>query len=156
MPTIGTFPDLFDAQTLDHAIARINALTPDSRPVWGKMTVAQMLAHCCVTYEMVYTDKHPRPNPVMRWVLRTLVKDRVIGPVPYSQGTPTAPAFRITDEREFAAERDRLIAYLQRVAAEGRTRFEGRESLSFGPLTSSEWNALMSKHLDHHLRQFGV
>jgi DinB superfamily len=154
--SIGSFPDLFDAQTLEQAIGRINALTPSSQPVWGKMTVAQMLAHCCVTYEMVYTDIHPRPNPIMRWVLRTLVKGRVMDATPYAQGTPTAPAFRITDSREFAAERERLIAYLQRVAAEGRAKFEGRESLSFGPLTAAEWNALMSKHLDHHLRQFGV
>jgi transposase InsO family protein len=26
----------------------------------------------------------------------------------------------------------------------------------FGPLTPEEWAILMYKHLDHHLRQFGV
>jgi hypothetical protein len=150
------FPDLFDPAVLEGTIARINALTPASLPVWGKMTVAQMLAHCSVSYEMVYTDKHPRPNPVMRWVLRTLVKRRVVGDAPYPHSTPTAPAFRITDEREFLVERERLLAYLRHTARQGRERFEGRESLSFGPLTSDEWNTLFAKHLDHHLRQFGV
>jgi hypothetical protein len=156
MANTGTIADLFDAQALEQTIARITALTPASTPVWGKMTVDQMLAHCCVAYEMVYTAKHPRPNPIMRWVLRRLVKERVVGPAPYPRGTPTAPAFRITDARDFETERDRLIAYLRQAAADGRAWFEGRESLSFGPLTANEWNVLFAKHLDHHLRQFGV
>lgn len=150
------YPDLFDSTNVDAAIRRISALTPESQPTWGKMTVSEMLAHVNVAYEMVYTTKHPRPNPIMRWVLKKIVKERVVGPAPYPRNTPTAPAFRITDSRDFAVERDRLIAYLRQVASEGRKSFEGRESLSFGPLTASEWNGLFSKHLDHHLQQFGV
>lgn len=152
----GSYPDLFDARTLDATIARINALTPASQPVWGKMSVAQMLAHCCVTYEMVYTDKHRRPNPIMRWVLRKVVKARVVGPEPYPHNTPTAPAFRITDTRAFETERERLIDYLRRAQKDGPAFYEGHPSLSFGPLTAQEWNVLFGKHLDHHLQQFGV
>jgi len=153
---MATLPDLFDAKDVAHTIARLHALAPDTPPQWGRMTVAQMLAHCCVAYEMVYTTTHPRPNALLRWVLRTFVKQGVVGPKPYPKSSPTAPAFRITDAREFDAERARLIAYLERVAGEGRGAFEGRASLSFGPLTASEWNMLFAKHLDHHLRQFGV
>jgi hypothetical protein len=120
------------------------------------MVVSEMLAHVNVAYEMVYEQKHPRPNPIMRFVLKRIVKARVVGPEPYPRNTPTAPAFRIKDTRDFTVERDRLIAYLQQVQREGRSQFEGRESLSFGPLTASEWNGLFSKHLDHHLQQFGV
>ena len=29
-------------------VARIHVLTPDSQPLWGNVTVAQMLAHCSV------------------------------------------------------------------------------------------------------------
>ena len=152
----GVYPDLFDASAVEAAVARLHALTPASRAQWGQMTVSQMLAHCCVAYEMVYTDRHPRPNVLMRWVLKTIVKEKVVGPSPYPRGTPTAPAFRIKGERDFAGERERLIAYIRQVAAEGRSAFEGRESLSFGPLTATEWNGLFSKHLDHHLTQFGV
>lgn len=150
------YPDLFDAAGVESVAQRIAALTPETRPRWGKMSVSEMLAHVNVAYEMVYTTKHRRPNPIMRWVLRTIVKQKVVGPDPYPRSTPTAPAFRITDTRDFATERDRLLGYLQQVAAEGRARFEGRESLSFGPLTATEWNGLFAKHLDHHLQQFGV
>jgi len=154
--TMPTYPDLFDAQGVETMRRRIAALTPESQPLWGKMTVSEMLAHVNVAYEMVYTTKHPRPNPIMRWVLKTIVKQRVVGPDPYPRNTPTAPAFRITDARDFETERQRLLDYLQQVMHEGRSRFEGRPSLSFGPLTANEWNGLFSKHLDHHLQQFGV
>lgn len=151
-----TYPDLFDAAGVEQMRRRIDALTPDTQPLWGRMGVAEMLAHVNVAYEMVYTDTHPRPNPLMRWVLRRIVKQRVVGPEPYPRNTPTAPAFRIKDAREFGTERARLLDFLHRVATEGRATFEGRESLSFGPLTATEWNGLFSKHLDHHLQQFGV
>lgn len=153
---VTTYPDLFDAAGVQSVGQRIAALTPESRPLWGKMSVSEMLAHVNVAYEMVYTDKHPRPNPIMRWVLKRIVKQRVVGPAPYPHNTPTAPAFRISDARDFGVERDRLLAYLQQVMHEGRGAFEGRASLSFGPLTANEWNMLFAKHLDHHLQQFGV
>ena len=156
MHTTDTLPDLFDSADVARTVARVMSLDAARAPLWGRMSVAQMLAHCCVAYEMVYTTKHPRPNALMRWILRTFVKQGVVGPKPYPRSTPTAPAFRITDARVFDTERERLVAYLHRVLGEGRARFEGRASLSFGPLTATEWNTLFAKHLDHHLRQFGA
>ncbi|MFY7813596.1 MAG: hypothetical protein ACOVRK_00260, partial [Chryseobacterium taeanense] len=46
--------NVFDAKVAQNYIDRINKLTPESQGLWGKMTVDQMLAHCCVSYEMVY------------------------------------------------------------------------------------------------------
>lgn len=151
-----TYADLFDAAGLEAALQRIASLTPASQPLWGKMGVAAMFAHLNVAYEMLYDDTHPRPNALMRFLLRTFLKNKVVGPQPYARNSPTAPQFRIADTRDFATERDRLIAYLRRMQGEGRARFEGRESASFGPLTAGEWNVMFSKHLDHHLRQFGA
>lgn len=148
--------DVFDPEVTRTLVGRVRALRPDSTPAWGKMTVAQMLAHCCVPYEMVYEDKHPKPGRLARAALRLFVKPAVVGPKPYRRNTPTAPAFRISDPRDFERERDRLVAYLERTAELGGDWFEGRESLSFGPLTRAEWSTLFHKHLDHHLTQFQV
>jgi hypothetical protein len=52
-------PDIFTKPVADSVIARINALTPITTPQWGKMNVSQMLAHCCVSYEMVYEQQPP-------------------------------------------------------------------------------------------------
>lgn len=150
------YPDVFDPVVLDVQLRRLEALSADARPQWGRMSAPAMLAHLNVSYEMVYDTIHPRPNAVMRWILRTFVKQSVVGPKPYARNSPTAPAFRITGARDFAKEKARLVAYMRRVAADGRRVFDGRESLSFGPLTADEWQVLFGKHLDHHLTQFGV
>jgi len=148
--------DVYDASVAAGLVARLNTLAPDARPRWGKMNVAQMLAHCSVAYEMAFEDKHPPAGAVMRWVLRTFVKPGVVNAKPFPKGSPTAPAFKVAPEQDFHRERERLIGYVERTAREGRPFFEGRPSPSFGPLTAAEWNALFYKHLDHHLTQFGA
>lgn len=65
--------NLFDPAVSQKQIRRIQTLRPDTRPQWGKMNVGQMLAHCSVAYEMVYEDIHPRPNPLLRFLLKTFV-----------------------------------------------------------------------------------
>jgi len=93
---------------------------------------------------------------VKRLLLRLVVKPGVVNEKPYRKGLPTAPEFRIEDAREFGDEQDRLAGYVERTARLGRGHFEGRDYPNFGPLTAREWNNLFAKHLDHHLRQFGV
>ena len=148
--------NIFDPVVTEELARRIGALTPETRPLWGKMNAAQVLAHLCVSYEMVYDDRHPKPGPVLRFVLRAFVKRAVVGEKTYPRSSRTAPAFVIADERDFEEERVRLLSFLDKTRALGPEAFEGRESLSFGPLTTAEWNNLFYKHLDHHLTQFGV
>jgi PHD/YefM family antitoxin component YafN of YafNO toxin-antitoxin module len=149
-------PNVFTEAVSSGLLARLNQLSPASQPQWGKMNVAQMLAHCNVTYELAYENKHPRPNALMRLILKTFVKKIVVGEKPYAQNGRTAPVFIIAGEREFAAEKDRLAAYIAKTQQLGQTAFEGKENPGFGKMTATEWNNLFYKHLDHHFRQFGV
>ena len=138
-------------------IARINKLTPDSQGEWGKMDVSRMLAHCCVTYEMVYEpDKHPKPNPIMRLILKLFVKKVVTGEKPFKKNSPTAPQFIMKSDKDFDVERSRLVAYIEKTQQLGEAEFDGKESVSFGILNKTEWNNMFYKHLNHHLTQFGV
>ena len=100
---------VFNAADVAELKTRINKLTPQTAALWGKMNVSQMLAHTNVSYEMAYTDKHPRPNAFMRFILKALVKNVVVGPKPYKRNTPTAKAFIIADERDFETEKARLF-----------------------------------------------
>ncbi|TDW51330.1 uncharacterized protein DUF1569 [Flavobacterium sp. 270] len=142
-----------DCQTI---INRINQLKPDSVALWGKMSVSQMLAHCSVSYEMVYEDIHKKPNGFMKLILKSFVKNKVVSDKPYPRNNPTAPQFIIKDDRNFAIEKSRLINYIIKTQELGVNEFEGKESHSFGKLTAIEWNNMFAKHLDHHLSQFGV
>ena len=148
--------NVFDPAVTAELIHRIEELTSESPALWGKMAVDQMLAHCCVAYEMAFTNKHPKANPVMRFLLKTFVKAGVVNEVPFKKNLPTTPAFRIKNEKNFGEEKTRLIAFLEQTLAAGEAAFEGKESPSFGPMTAKEWNNLLYKHLDHHLTQFGV
>jgi Protein of unknown function (DUF1569) len=149
-------PNIFTKEVVEGVIERINKLTPSSRPIWGKMSVAQMLAHCCVSYEMVYTDKHPKPGFFMSFILKNFIKKMVVSNKAYPKNSKTAPAFLVSDEKDFEAEKQRLIGYIRETEILGTYIFDGKVSHSFGPLSANEWNNMFYKHLDHHLKQFGV
>lgn len=149
-------PNIFSPEIANAVIGRIQQLTPQTQPLWGKMNVAQMLAHCNVAYEMTFENFHPKPGIFMRWMLKALVKPGVTNEVPYKKNVRTAPAFLITDERDFNKEKTRLIDYIEKCVNLGSANFDGKESLSFGKMNSSEWNNMFYKHLNHHLSQFGV
>lgn len=140
----------------DELIRRINKLTPTTQPQWGKMNVAQMLAHCNVTYELVYDNKHPKPIGFKKFLLKAFVKNVVVGEKPYKRNSPTAPVFLVPERQDFEREKQRLIDYINKTQQLGASHFDGKESHSFGPLTSAQWDTMFYKHLDHHLTQFGV
>lgn len=148
--------NVFTVETRDEIINRINSLTVETQRVWGTMDVAQMLAHCNVAYELVFTDKHPKPGAFKAFILKLLVKPIVVNEKIYPKNTRTAPEFLIANEKDFEAEKKRLIDYITQVQELGESHFDGKASHSFGPLTKTEWNNMFYKHLDHHLRQFGA
>ncbi|WP_264537789.1 DUF1569 domain-containing protein [Flavobacterium sp. N1736] len=148
--------NIFSKEDSNDFINRINQLNYDSKAVWGKMSVDQMLAHCNVTYEMVYDDIHPKPNGFIKFILKVLVKSSVVNDNPYPRNSKTAQQFLIKGNRNFETEKTRLIGYINRTQELGENYFEGKESHSFGRLTAKEWNNMFAKHLDHHLSQFGV
>ena len=149
-------PNVFDQSVSDNLIQRINTLNRAAPAQWGKMNVAQMLAHCNVAYEMVYENKHPKPNFLMKFILKTFIRKIVTNEVPFKHNSQTAPAFIISDERNFDAEKKRLIDYVSKTLQLGKPYFDNKESMSFGKLSATEWNNMFYKHLNHHLTQFGV
>ena len=149
-------PDIFCKAVTREVVNRIEKLDSQQQPLWGKMSVAQMLAHCCVSYEYVYEDKHNPPGMLMKLILKTMVKNTVTSEKPYAKNSRTAPDFLIKETKNFEEEKARLINYLIKTQELGKMHFKGKESHSFGKLSCTEWNNMFYKHLDHHLNQFGV
>ena len=44
--------NLFERETIDEVISRIDTLQPAAERQWGKMDVAQMMAHCSAALDM--------------------------------------------------------------------------------------------------------
>ncbi|WP_426278556.1 DUF1569 domain-containing protein [Chryseobacterium sp. S-02] len=149
--------NVFDSKDAQNYIDRINNLVEDTHGLWGRMTVDQMLAHCCVSYEMVYEpEKHKKPGAIAKFILKRFVKPKVVGEKSYPRDSPTAPQFIIKGRKNFEEEKKRLIGFIQKTQQLGASAFDGKESHSFGKLSSQEWNNMFAKHLNHHLSQFGV
>jgi hypothetical protein len=149
-------PNIFSADVSNKMMERINNLKPTTAAQWGKMNVAQMLAHCNVTYEMVFENIHPKPNAFIKFILKAIVKKKVVTEVPYTHNGKTAPQFIIKDNKNFDTEKQRLLSYITKAQLLGQSHFNNKESHSFGVLSTTEWSNMFYKHLDHHLTQFGA
>jgi hypothetical protein len=147
--------NLFEAADRDALQRRLSALQPSSPRQWGKMNVSQMLAHCAIALEVPCGDR-VKSQRLFGRVLAPFVKSSVLGLKPFTHNAPTDPEYRIGDDREFEAEKARLLALVERFCRRGPASADGVVHSFFGRLTGDEWGRLMFKHLDHHLRQFGA
>ena len=148
--------NLFDDLKVIEVKARIAQLRPDSQRLWGKMNAPQAVAHCAAGLELALGERTP-PRMLMGRIIGPLVKPMVFrNDEPLRRNSPTAEGLAIQDERNLATERERLYVMIDRFALAGPEGCTGHPHSFFGRLTPQQWAILMYKHLDHHLRQFGV
>lgn len=144
--------DLFDPVIKQEITDRINQLSAESKQQWGKMNVSQMLHHCQLPIRAAYGAIKPKGNFVLR-LIGPLVKSVLYNGKPYKQGLPTDKSYVITDEKDFEKEKTALLVLLQKFNEPSITN---QPHPVFGKLTKEQWSKATWKHLDHHLRQFGV
>ena len=132
--------NIFNKIDINEIIIRINKLNPGTKALWGQMSVDQMLAHCNVSYELVYDDIHPKPNAFKRFILKQFVKNLVVSETIYKRNGPTASEFKIKESKNFETEKLRLIDHITKTQELGAEHFDGKISHSFGALTADEWN----------------
>lgn len=149
--------NLFDKNVSNELINRIEQLKPNQTPLWGKMSVDKMLAHCNVAYSYTYQpEKFKKPSAFKKFMLKIFVKNIVVSEKSYTKNGRTAPEFVIAESKDFEKEKAKLIENINKTQQLGASYFNGLENFSFGKMTDKEWNNLFYKHLNHHLTQFGV
>jgi hypothetical protein len=146
---------LFDTSSFNEVIQRINALTPDSQRQWGKMEVAQMMAHCKEAFKVPLSER-PIPRMFISYIIGWAIKSKLYNETPYGKGLPTSPDFLIKDQRNFEQEKHGLIALITNFYQLGSDKVAKHPHPFFGKLTPVQWGQGMYKHLDHHLSQFGA
>jgi len=147
--------NLFDRESVSEILDRINNLQPASAAHWGKMNVAQMLAHCSAAMDMA-SGQLNIPRVFLGRILSPFVKSIYTNEKPFSKNSPTAKELLSANPAEFSREQQLLCAKVQEFFAGGEARCTRHPHPFFGPLTPTEWSRGCYKHLDHHLRQFGV
>ncbi|MCB2199438.1 DUF1569 domain-containing protein [bacterium] len=142
-------------ETLPTYHSRIEAIQPDATPLWGTMNTASMFQHLRFYSESslgirTMTDKS---NALTRFLLKRWFRS-TLG---MGKGMPTLDIMRPSDPAEAEVERAKLLDLLEKfveTVAEQPDRMEINEMM--GPLPMTEWSIYAGKHMDHHLRQFGV
>jgi hypothetical protein len=148
--------NLFEPSSANEVKQRLAQLRVDSARQWGAMTAAQAVAHCAASMEWAVGDRIP-PRMFFASLLGRAIKSKALGDdAPFRRNSPTAPDLVVGDPRELDAERERLLALIDRFTAAGPAGCTTHPHSFFGSMTPDEWAILTYKHLDHHLRQFGV
>jgi len=146
---------IFDKTENETIISRINKLTPETKAEWGKMNASQMLSHCQAPMDVAFGNLTLKANPIIA-LLGRLMKNKILNESEFKKNSPTAPAFIRNTPCDFESSKADLIQKISRLADEGKQVIKMHKHPFFGKMNDEEWDKLMWKHMDHHLRQFGV
>ena len=146
---------LFNPRDRDALARRLAELEPGAQRHWGRMEPAQMLAHCAIALGDVLGER-PVKQAFLGKLITPLIRGRIFGGKPFRRDAPTDPTYVVSNPQDFDAERSRLATLIDRVVQRGTAKTEGMVHPFFGRLSGDQWGRLIHKHLDHHLRQFGV
>ena len=146
---------LFKEEDLSIMLSRIDNLRPDSQRIWGKMTAAQMLAHCNKSIETAMGKNFIKRVWFGR-ILGPLAKPSAINNKPFPKNSPTDKSYLFPDKLDFEKEKLTLKTTIKEFYEGGPAGCTTNAHPFFGKFTPGEWGIFTWKHLDHHLRQFGM
>ncbi len=148
--------NLADSAQRAEMIARLRRLTPESPRQWGRMTPHQAVCHLSDSFRSMMSSvaissvATPWSRTVIKWVA-------LRAPMKWPHGVPTRPEVDQliggTRPVEFLRDRQQLEALVEQFVARAE---EFQPHPMFGRLTPEEWHRWGWRHMDHHLRQFGV
>jgi uncharacterized protein DUF1569 len=134
---------------------RIARLDPKANPKWGCMTAHQMVCHLNDAFRVGAGEMYA--SPATNLFKRTVVKWIALrSAVPWPRGLPTRPEIEQgcggTPPSDWAPDCEKLNASI--LAFAERQTF-GVHPI-FGKMAKRDWHTWGFRHVDHHLRQFGV
>jgi hypothetical protein len=145
--------NMFDEGVRTAIERRLTALQPGCARQWGKMTAAQMLAHCAAALDTPLGERR-EAQTILGRLIGPFVRSSVFGDTPLQRGVPTDKELVVADNRDFFEEQRRLLEKLTTFCDRGPAGADGQVHSFFGRLSGQDWGRFVYKHLDHHLRQF--
>ncbi|MGI9551965.1 MAG: DUF1569 domain-containing protein [Aurantibacter sp.] len=132
---------------------RIAHLTPEQKPLFGKMNAHQMVCHCTDQIRLAlgtlkakeYGKLSPKEVFAFSNVGRTVPTPKGLGQVEGDGTKPTTFENDVVILKRHISEFSKLDS-----------NFEFGAHPYFGMLNKEKWTSLTLYHLDHHLKQFGV
>ena len=146
---------LADARVVKECSSRLERLTPHAPRSWGRMTAHQMICHLSDSFSgaMGEMPVSPAPGPLPRKLMKWF---GLHTPMRWPRNLKTRPEVEQglggTPPGDWLEDLSRLR---QLIAVFPQQRNFAPHPI-FGPMSWSEWQIWGYRHVDHHLRQFGV
>lgn len=146
---------IFDKETRQEIVRRIDSLTPNNSPLWGKMTVTQMVRHCARCEEYYYGN-----IKISRSLMGRIFGKLAINAILKNEhsnirkNSTTPPPFKVTENiSDLDSEKSKWKLLIERYDT-----FNGAEFTHwfFGRMTKEQLGQFIYKHCDHHLKQFNA
>ena len=121
------------------------------------MNAPQMLAHCNLSMETAL-GKNSIKRLFIGRIIGTMLKSRVLGEKPFGRNSPTDKSYIFAgrDDINFEEEKTKLKQQVNQFFEGGASLCTTHPHPFFGKFSPEQWAIFQWKHLDHHLRQFGV
>lgn len=134
---------------------RLAALTPGHARLWGRMRPEQLLPHLASGLRLALGERKLNGTPP-GGVLGAVKRRLAIHILPWPKGKIESPpgAFS-TPSLGWEQDRQVVTELIERFAVTPPDKLADIHP-SFGRMTGRDWDVLQYRHLDHHLRQFGV
>jgi hypothetical protein len=145
--------NLFQEKDRKKLLQRLGHLHPQAPRKWGCMQVEQMVWHLRIQLELALGMRpdnfrwHYLSIPPIRWIALYAIR--------WPKGSRTPEPMKVnasTHIRDLHAELTLLLLRLEEVSAAKTLKPHPH----FGKMSKDQWGRLIWKHIDHHLRQFGV
>ena len=147
--------NLFKKSASIKIIARAETLSSDKRALWGKMTATEMLFHCNLANTQILEGQMEYKLPTFKQRLIKIISLYLVPQFPKNiKGAEINDTKGHIDDGQFEEQLIQFFKIIQKFPKhKDSTTFIHP---AFGPLTKKQWGLAAWKHMDHHLRQFGV
>ena len=136
---------------------RLSRLTPDTVRQWGSMNAHEMVCHLADSFSAMLGERTTSDMGWPRWRGHLVRFIALHTPLPWPKGVKTLPEVNPhhagTRPQQFETDHARLLTLMRRFVAP-EARYASHPM--FGTMSRQEWMIWTFRHVDHHLRQFGL
>jgi len=147
--------DIFQPQTIQQLKTRVQQLNENSTAQWGKMSVFQMLKHCSENEKLMLRERTFKRLFLGRIFGKLALKSNIKNEAPLDKNQPTHPDLKFSGNGDVESQKREWLSLLDKYPG-GQINYNGFIHPFFGKMNKEQISKFAYKHIDHHLRQFGV
>ena len=136
-------------------LSRLDQLNENSPRKWGSMNAAQMLGHINTAYRNAVDEIKVKDHPLIILASLKPIKKLILFGMPFQKNLMTAEEYKMKSPQDYQKNKADFLEIFNQITQKENSNAFGSHPI-FGKMTYNEWGTLLSKHLDHHLKQFGV